>query len=222
MLGFEAAQRGEMTRTVGSNGPATADAIKRAGLRLIYEHGYRGMSLRLLATEVGLQPASLYHHFGTKQELLFGLIRDHMEALIAETDAALPGADAGAEARLRAFVRHHLTYHVERQVEVFIGNSELRSLEPDNRRVIVGLRRAYEQRLTAILDAGQAEDVLEVRDVQTAAFAILAMLTGICTWHRPDGRMSVAELIDVHLELILAGCRRPGKARTARARDRAA
>ena len=80
-----------MTRTVGSNGPATAQAIKREGLRLIYERGYEAMNLRQLAAAVGLQTASLYFHFRTKQDLLFGLIRDHMQTLLAETDAALPG-----------------------------------------------------------------------------------------------------------------------------------
>lgn len=211
-----------MTRTVGSNGSATADAIRQAGLRLIYKHGYEAMSLRQLAAAVGLQPASLYHHISTKQDLLFGLVRDHMEKLVADTDAALPPEHEGAEARLRGFIRHHLTYHVERQLEVFIGNSELRSLEPENRRVIVALRAAYEGRLTAILEAGQAEKVLDMRDVQVAAFAILAMLTGICTWYKPNGRMSVAELIAVHTELILSGCRRQAKACVAGRRDQAA
>ena len=213
---------GRMSRTVGSSGPATADAIKQAGLKLIHKHGYEGMSLRLLATEVGLQQGSLYHHFATKQDLLFGLIRDHMESLGRETDAVLPDESAGALERLRCFIRHHLTYHVERQVEVFLGNSELRSLEPENRRVIVGLRQAYERRLIAILRAGEEEGVLEVVDVQTAAFAILAMLTGICTWYRPEGRVSVAELIEVHTTLILSGCKRPETARTTRTRKKAA
>lgn len=211
-----------MSRTVGSNGPATADAIKQAGLKLIHKHGYEGMSLRLLATEVGLQQGSLYHHFATKQDLLVGLIRDHMETLARETDAALPHETAGALERLRSFIRHHLTYHVERQVEVFLGNSELRSLEPENRQLIVGLRQAYERRLVAILEAGQAEGVLEVVDVQTAAFAILAMLTGICTWYRPDGRLSVADLIEVHTKLILSGCKRPEEAQNSQTTKKAA
>ena len=195
-----------MTRTVGSNGPATAQAIQRAGLQLIYEHGYEGMNLRQLAAAVGLQPASLYHHIRTKQDLLFGLIEAHMQSLLAQTDAALPDPSAGAAARLRAFVAHHVTYHVERQREVFIGSSELRSLEPANRRAIVALRRAYEARLVAILEAGVAEGVLAVADLQTSAYAILALLTGICTWYKPDGRLSVAELVAVHTALVLEGC----------------
>ena len=198
-----------MTRTTGSSGPATAEAIRKAGLRLIHQHGYEGMSLRRLAVEVGLQPASLYHHFATKQNLLAGLVIEHMETLLRETDAALPGPAAGALERLRSVIRHHVTYHAERQAEVFVSHFELRSLEPDNRCAVVELRRSYERRLDGILQAGQDEGVLQVRDVRTAAVAILAMLTGICTWFPRDGRLSVAELIDMHTELILSGCSRP-------------
>ena len=35
-----------MARTVGSNGPKTMEAIRKAGLRLIYSQGYEAMSLR--------------------------------------------------------------------------------------------------------------------------------------------------------------------------------
>ncbi|HKU04506.1 MAG TPA: TetR/AcrR family transcriptional regulator, partial [Bradyrhizobium sp.] len=40
-----------MARTVGSYGPKTMEAIRKAGLRLIFEHGYEAMSLRQLAAE---------------------------------------------------------------------------------------------------------------------------------------------------------------------------
>ena len=50
------------------------EAIRKAGLRLIFEHGYAAMSLRQLAAEVGIQSGSLYNHISTKQELLFDLI----------------------------------------------------------------------------------------------------------------------------------------------------
>ena len=48
-------------------------AIRDAGLRLIYRHGYEVMSLRQLAREVGIQAGSLYNHISTKQQLLFEL-----------------------------------------------------------------------------------------------------------------------------------------------------
>ncbi len=40
--------------------------------------------------------------------------------------------------------------------------------------------------------------------------AMLAMLTGICTWYRPDGRLSPAEIIALHTRLALEGVLRRG------------
>src|SRR6201991_3509747 len=145
-----------MARTIGSYGPKTMEAIRKAGLRLIFEHGYEAMSLRQLAAEVGIQAGSLYNHISTKQELLFDLIQDHINELLRQLDRALEGKQRPAE-KLRAFVAFHVTYHMTRKREVFIANSELRSLETKNYEAIVALRGAYEQRLAGIFADGAAK-----------------------------------------------------------------
>ena len=144
-----------MARTIGSHGPKTMEAIRKAGLRLIFEHGYAAMSLRQLAAEVGIQSGSLYNHITTKQELLFDLVRDHINELLRQLDRALLGKQQPAD-KLRAFTAFHVTYHMTKKREVFIANSELRSLEPKNYEAIVALRGAYEQRLAEILAEGVA------------------------------------------------------------------
>lgn len=193
-----------LARTVGSSGPKTMEAIRKAGLRLIFERGYEAMSLRQLAAEVGIQAGSLYNHISTKQELLFDLIQDHINELLRQLDRALQGKEEPLE-RLRAFVAFHVTYHMTRKREVFIANSELRSLEPKNYDVIVALRGKYEKRLADILADGVAKGVFEVADVQVATFAIIALLTGLCTWYRPGGRLTREAIVDAHEKLVLSG-----------------
>ncbi len=196
-----------MTRTAGSHGPTTALAIRKAGLRLIFEHGFEAMSLRQLAAEVGLQSASLYNHIKTKQDLLFGLIHDHMTSLLEQTQLVLSKAGGeSAENRLRGFIRHHLMYHMEKKREVFVANFELRGLDGKNYQRIIGLRREYESYLIAILDEGRAERAFDLKDTHIAAYGILAMLTGVCTWYKPDGRLSKEDVIALHTRLILHGC----------------
>jgi AcrR family transcriptional regulator len=192
-----------MARTVGSHGPRTMEAIRKAGLRLIFEHGYAAMSLRQLAAEVGVQSGSLYNHISTKQELLFDLVRDHINELLGQLDRAMLGKQSPTD-KLRAFVAFHVTYHMTKKREVFIANSELRSLEPKNYEAIVALRGAYEQRLAAILAEGTAGGEFEVVDIQVATFAILALLTGICTWYRPGGRLTKQAIVAAHEKLVLS------------------
>ena len=193
-----------MSRTIGSSGPKTQEAIRRAGLRLIFEYGYEAMSLRQLAAEVGIQVGSLYNHIATKQELLFDLVQDHINDLLRQLDVALEGKEEPLD-KLRAFVAFHVSYHMTRKREVFIANSELRSLESKNYEAIVTLRSAYEQRLSDILNQGVAAGVFQVVDVQVATFAILSLLTGLCNWYRPGGRLTKEQIIAAHEKLVLSG-----------------
>lgn len=193
-----------MSRTAGSSGKKTLAAIREAGLDLVHEHGFEAMSLRQLAARVGLQPGSLYNHIETKQDLLFDLIHNHMVELLASIDEELEGIRDPLE-RLKAFIAFHLTYHIQRKREVFIGSSELRSLEPKNRRKIVALRKNYEERLYEILEQGVGKKLFKIEDIRVSTYAILAMLTGICTWYDAKGRVDRKTLIDIHTRLVLQG-----------------
>ncbi|MGY3698314.1 AcrR family transcriptional regulator [Bradyrhizobium sp. USDA 3240] len=193
-----------MARTIGSHGPTTLEAIRKAGVRLIFERGYEAMSLRQLAAEVGIQAGSLYNHISTKQDLLFDLVQEHINDLLRELDLALEGKADPVE-KLRAFVTFHVSYHMTRKREVFIANSELRSLDAKNYDIVVALRGAYEQRLAQILTDGVSDGVFEVGDIQVATFAIIALLTGLCTWYRPGGRLTRDAIIAAHEKLVLSG-----------------
>jgi hypothetical protein len=79
----------------------------------------------------------------------------------------------------------------------------------------VALRGAYEQRLAAILAEGVSEGDFEVVDIQVATFAILALLTGICTWYRPGGRLTREAIVAAHEKLVLSSVA-PDRAQTER------
>ncbi len=197
-----------MARTVGSNGVRTAQAIRQAGVKLIYQHGYEAMSLRQLAAEVGLQSGSLYKYFDNKQSLLFDIVRDHMEDLMAKADEALAGLTDPME-RLKAYVGFHLRYHMTRKAHVFIANMEIRSLEDEHRGEVVAMRRRYEGLLDTILRDGAAEGAFKVVDPRVSTYAIISMLTGICMWYRPEGRLSQDELVAIYTDLVTSGVQDP-------------
>ena len=199
-----------MARTIGSHGPKTMEAIRKAGLKLIYEHGFEAMSLRQLASEVGIQVGSLYNHISTKEDLLYDLIKTHMDDLFRQFDAVRAGtADREPVERLRAFIAFHVTYHIIRKREVFIGYSELRSLEPNHYEEIVALRRQYERHLIHILNHGASLGRFQFGDANVAAYGILTMLTGVCTWFRPHGRLSKEQVIATYSDLVLNGLTPP-------------
>ena len=161
------------------------------------------MSLRQLAAEVGIQSGSLYNHISTKQELLFELIRDHINELLRQLDRALQGKARPVD-KLRAFTAFHVTYHMTRKREVFIANSELRSLEPKNYEAIVALRGAYERRLAEILSEGVAEGEFESWRHPGRDICDPGPSTGLTTWYRPGGRLTREAIVAAHEKLVLS------------------
>jgi AcrR family transcriptional regulator len=190
-----------MARTTGSSGPKTMEAITEAGLELIYRHGYEGMSLRQLAAQVGIRQGSLYNHFRSKQDLLVHLYDEHMGRLLAALDEALQGHARPLD-RLRTFVAFHVSYHVERKREVFVVNSELRSLENHHRRRATEVRKQYERRLIDILQQGRDGGVFAIVDAPVTAYGILGMLSGICTWYDEKGRLDPTALNAIFTDLV--------------------
>jgi AcrR family transcriptional regulator len=190
-----------MARKTGSHSDITGPKIRAAAERLFARHGYAAVSMRQIAAEVGVQAGALYLYTPDKQSLLAGLMRDHLEALIASWKAQVP-ADT-VQDRLRQFVHFHIGYHIDRPDAVFIAYMELRNLEPDRFAEIENLRRRYEGELEAILRDGQAAGVFELADPRLATMALIAMLTGVTNWYREGGRLSRAEVEELYADMAL-------------------
>mgnify|MGYP002622223971 CR=1 FL=1 len=190
-----------MARKTGSHSDITGPKVRRAAQRLFARHGYAAVSMRRIAAEVGVQAGALYLYTPDKQTLLFDLMRDHLlEVLEAWHAEAAPG---GPAERLAALARFHVRFHLERPEEVFIAYMELRSLAPGNFAAIEALRRRYEQEFVAILEEGLAAGAFRLPDVRLAAMAVIAMLTGVTTWYREGGRLSRAEVAQIHADMAL-------------------
>jgi AcrR family transcriptional regulator len=188
-----------MARTTGSHSDITRPKIRAAALRLFARHGFAAVSMRALATEVGVQAGALYNYTPDKQTLLFSLLQDHMNDLLAACDS---DSIQSAVDRLRRFVDFHIRFHADRPDEVFISYMELRNLTPENFAEVEALRRQYEDRLETILRDGAAAGDFAIADTKIATLAVIAMLTGVNTWFRAGGRLSLDEVIAQYWDMV--------------------
>jgi AcrR family transcriptional regulator len=191
-----------MARTTGSDGERTEAAIRDAAAALIARHGFEAMSMRRLAAQVGVQAAALYRYFPTKEDLLFTLMREHMEGLIESWGKARP-ATADPATRLAAYVRNHMAFHIARRHATHLSNMELRSLSPERLTRILKLRAAYEKELRAILRDGAERGSFVLDDIGLTAMALIQMMTGVIVWFRPGERLSVAAVTETYLSMTM-------------------
>jgi AcrR family transcriptional regulator len=187
-------------RKPGSNGAETLRNLRTAALQLLSEHGYEGMNLRLLARKVGLQASSLYNYIDSKQQLLFWLCEETTEALAIELEQTLKGVDDPTE-RLRKFVAFHLGYHIVNRKQASVLQMEIRSLNAKNSQAIAKLQRLYTDKVRSIVDDGVADGSFQVADSEIATFALVQMLTAVTRWYRPQGRLTLGDLVEIYTDL---------------------
>ncbi len=190
-----------MARIAGTVGEETARKVRAAALELFANFGYAAVSMRSIATHVGIQASAIYNHFPTKQAILVDLMETHLLELLHAWEGRSRNY-SDPVAALEGFVRFHIRYHLDKQAAVFISYMELRNLEPEGFARIEKLRRYYEGYLRKIISIGADAGIFSVKDVPVATMAIIAMLTGVNTWFRNTGRLSESEVEQLYVQMV--------------------
>lgn len=90
--------------------------ILAAATELFLAHGFAGTSMAALARAVGMQKASLYHHFASKQELFVACVTEGYEATVRRLDALRADASLGDAERIRATMEELYRINLETDV----------------------------------------------------------------------------------------------------------
>ena len=190
-----------MARTLGSYAKLTKPKISEIALHLFAERGYAAVSMRQIASKVGLQVGALYNYFPDKQTILSELLISHMENLLQTWyGRKLPERP---DKLLEFFVEFHIEYHLNRPEEVFIAYMELRNLTPENFKKIEKLRNKYELILSKILSDGTNKKIFSCEEPKIASLAIIGMLKEVNTWYKKDGRISLPEIKNIYQKIVL-------------------
>lgn len=180
------------------------ETIKSVAIDLFFQKGYFATSISDIARGSGIQKASIYYHYASKEELLFSIQKTTMEDLTACLKTGIAkGRDT--EAKMRMAVHTHVRFHLERQKENFIANSELRGLTQEHLQVIVQKRDEYEQIFQNIIQNGIREGVFSAGDVKILSYAILTLCTAGAAWYKSKGRLSVDEIATIYEYFIISG-----------------
>ncbi len=177
--------------------------LTREAARLFAERGYHGTSIGDLADALGVQKASLYHHFASKQDLLYATMQEGARAFHEALDTVL---EAPAPDRIRLAMRAHLRVVADQLDVATVFVREWRYLEGERRDEIRGERRRYEERFRALFREGRELGHLRTDlDDAAAALLVLSALNWAYTWLVP-GR-DTDELADRFHALLLDGVR---------------
>jgi AcrR family transcriptional regulator len=139
-------------------GDDTDARILVESIQLFARRGYAGTSMREIAAAVGIQPASIYSHFGSKQQLLADALDDVLYQFHSFIlDATIPGGQPREQ--LRRVVGQHVrwqlgsphvagSWDVLWEIEAVAGN-----VDEQRRDALTARRELYHVLLSALVAA---------------------------------------------------------------------
>jgi len=190
--------------------------ILRTAARLFQQRGYDATSMNDVAAALKLSKGGLYHHFQSKDEILFEIMNHAMEITQERVLNPVRGI-VDPEERLRALIRLHIEVVLSpRDREITVMLHENHPLPPALRKRINARKKDYIhflENLMAEVQKKVREEVQEKNRHQTktkvspraAAFALLGMINWIYQWYKPEGELQAQNLIPQFTELIFGG-----------------
>jgi len=169
----------------------------RTAAQLFRDRGYDATSVSDIARALGLTKAGLYHHFESKEALLFEIMMFGLDKVRDEVIVPIR-AIRDPEERLRQLILRHGRIITRGQGAVAHLGDEIRALPPAARKQIEHRMRVYFDLVRETLGELQAAGRLRAVDRTVATFSLIGMILWVPRWYRQDGALSqeaVAEQI---------------------------
>ena len=180
--------------------------ILRTAARLFQQRGYDATSMNDVAAALKLSKGGLYHHFQSKDEILFEIMNHAME-ITEERVLAPVRSIADPIERLKALIRLHIEVVLSpRDREITVMLHENHPLPPTLRKRINSRKKEYihyvEGLMAEVQRARQAKGSVSPR---AAAFALLGMINWIYQWYKPEGNLQLHNLVPQFTEFVFGG-----------------
>src|SRR5579863_1646733 len=180
--------------------------ILHTAARLFQQRGYDATSMNDVAAALKLSKGGLYHHFQSKDEILYEIM-DHAMEITEQRVMAPVRILADPEERLRSLIRRHI------EVVLSPADREITVMLHENHPLPLTLRKRINARKKEYIHF--VEDVIsQVQRTRgaggavtprAAAFALLGMINWIYQWYKPEGELQAQNLVPQFTDFVFGG-----------------
>ena len=173
-----------------------------AAAHLFRDKGFDRTTVRDIAASVGIQSGSIFHHFKSKEDILYAVMEEVIHFNTARLEQAV-AREGTARDKLRALIRAELQSIVGDTAEAMtVMVTEWRCLSEDKQRKALALRSIYEQLWLDVLSELHAQGAMK-----TDPFIMRRLLTGMTgwapNWFDREGPLTLDDLADIILARVV-------------------
>ena len=189
---------------------AKRDELVEIAGRQFKAHGFKATTLAEIGRKVGLDRATVYYYFGSKEELFRECVRVSVEANISECERIFADKARPASERLRAIIQQlmaaydhyypHMYVYIQEEMNRITGEqsvwaqriaSQTRTFE----RIVLSL-------VSELIERGTMRGDIPVT---VAANAIFGMLNWTHRWYQPGGSVPADQISAAFADIFFDG-----------------
>ncbi len=189
------------------------EEISQAAIRVFNRLGYKGASVSAVAAELGIDRATLYYYFSSKEQMFDEIVRSVLEG---NDDLArrIAASAMSPTRKLRELITSMMISYAANYPLLYIYIREdlahVAGTRSDWSAQMRALNRSIEGSIVAIIEQGYADGRFRrVGSARTVAYGILGMLNWSHRWYRPDRSEPAEEIGKVFAEMVLSGLESP-------------
>jgi AcrR family transcriptional regulator len=180
------------------------ERVLDAAVELFAQQGYDGTSVTQVITRAGVAKGGFYHHFASKEALLYevygDLIGRQLDAMDEIRGRRLPAAET-----LRALIHDLVVTTAASARPALVFWREMNKLGDERTAQYRQQRRRYHDTVRKLVrDAQTAGEFAAVASADTVTFTIFGFVNELPLWFKPGGRKRPAQLADELADLVLA------------------
>lgn len=181
------------------------DRVLDAAVDLFATQGYDGTSVTQVIERAGVTKGGFYHHFPSKDALLYEIYGALISAQLERMDAILARRLPPAET-LRALILDLVESTAASAQRAVVFSRESHRLGGEQTARYRAARRRYHEAVRRLVRTGQSAGLFaKVASADTITFTIFGMINELPVWYRPSGRMKPAQLGAELADFVLNG-----------------
>jgi AcrR family transcriptional regulator len=175
-----------------------------AAVELFADQGYDGTSVSQVIARAGVAKGGFYHHFASKEALLYEVYGDLIGRQLAGMDEILARGRPPAET-LRALIVDLVTTTAASARPALVFWREMNKLGDERTAQYRRQRRRYHDAVRKLVrDAQRSGEFAAVASADTVTFTIFGYVNELPLWYRPNGRQRPEQLAAELAGLVLA------------------
>ncbi|HEY2043202.1 MAG TPA: TetR/AcrR family transcriptional regulator [Jatrophihabitans sp.] len=182
----------------------TRGRIVAAAVALFAEQGYDATSVNEIVQKAAVAKGALYHHFASKDDLLYEVYRELVDRQLAGMKKIqalnLPPAET-----LRELIRDMVVSTAESAAEAKVFFREGHRLTDSNQARVRRSRRTIHDTFIRLVRDAQADNVFaQVASAEMVTFTIFGVINELPIWYRANGPKRPEAIAEELSGLILA------------------